>query len=460
VANEISLASPVSAFLQGRQANQENQLAQMRIQQGQEAQQRDVQFRQALPAYLTGGTNALAALYAADPERAMQAQQFQMQQNQLQQAQIVEKAKRAHAQASGVLNSASPAKYMQVLLPDIAKQWAAHNGKSPDELTDEDAKALASEVAAQAGAAAGIDPKLEEKDLGDRIAVIDPLTGRTLREIPKAATPGEKLSAQTSRANNAATVAATIRGQDITGADKGIPQGYEKDPANPGALRPIAGGPHDPNSTSTGMDSRSSVMFNRVAASAQAASKAISNIMELPVTTSSGFFGTAEPGHGLLDSARNVLAQKVTGQEAQDFKTMVAGVSRNLSTIETAGLAPNGAITNSMNAVLLGEGDTQMTKLRKMAEMRQIVEENLKPQLANPKLAPAQKDLVREIIGNVQRAVPFTHHDITLLQQSKDPKATIADFAIQKGLPTTGEITATGPGGKQLVLRNGRWVPK
>lgn len=216
-----------------------------------------------------------------------------------------------------------------------------------------------------------------------------------------------------------------------------VPSGYEPDPANPGAVRPVKGGPKDPDA-STGMDSRSSVMFNRVASSAQAAVKAIQNIAELPITTSSGIFGTAEPGHGLFASARNVLAQKVTGQEAQDFKTMVAGVSRNLSTIETAGLAPNGAITNSMNAVLLGEGDTQMTKLRKLAEMRQIVEENLKPQLANPKLAPAQKDLVRQIISSVQESVPFTHRDITLLQRSKNPEATIMDFATQAGLPSSG----------------------
>lgn len=162
MSNELTMASPVSAFMQGREASQENQLNQMRVQQGQEAQQRDAQFRQALPAYLTGGTNALAALYAADPERAMQAQQFSTQQNQIQQAQQVAKAKQAHAQATGVLNSASPAKYMQVLLPDIAMQWAAHNGKTVEELTDDDARQLADEVAVQAGAAAGIEPKALE----------------------------------------------------------------------------------------------------------------------------------------------------------------------------------------------------------------------------------------------------------------------------------------------------------
>ena len=160
----------MSAYLQGQQAaqgqresQQINQLRQMHLQQGQAAQARDTQFREALPAYLTGGTNALAELYTADPERAMQAQQFQTQQNQIQQAQQVAKAKQAHAQAQGVLNSASPARYMRILIPQVAQQWAEHSGKSAEEMTDEEARQLANEVSAIAGAQAGIEPKAQEQ---------------------------------------------------------------------------------------------------------------------------------------------------------------------------------------------------------------------------------------------------------------------------------------------------------
>lgn len=72
-----------------------------------------------------------------------------------------------------------------------------------------------------------------------------------------------------------------------------------------------------------------------------------------------------------------------------------------------------------------------------MAEMRQIVEQGLEPQLSNPKLGPTQKNLIQGIISSVQTAVPFTHHDITQLQQSKNPKATIMDFAGQQGLQSS-----------------------
>ena len=238
----------------------------------------------------------------------------------------------------------------------------------------------------------------------------------------------------------------TMRGQDLEAARAGIPAGYERDPNNPGALRPIVGGPHDPNATSAGMDSRSSVMFNRVAASANEAVTALKNIAELPVTTSTGWFGGAQPATTLMGSVKSVLGQKVTSQEAQDYKTMVAGVSRSLSTIETAGLAPNGSITHSMDSITLNEGDSQLTKLRKLAETRQIIEKGIEPNLSNPKLAPAQRQLIERIVSDVQQAIPFTQHDITKLQQSKNPNATLMDFAKQTGLPTTqAPSAANGP---------------
>jgi len=264
----------------------------------------------------------------------------------------------------------------------------------------------------------------------------------------------ERTAAETARtqftqgredARSAATRAVTMRGQDLEAGRANVPSGYERDPNNPGALRPIIGGPHDPNATSAGMDSRSSVMFNRVAASANEAVTALKNIAELPVTTSTGWFGGASPSTTLMGSVKSVLGQKVTSQEAQDYKTMIAGVSRSLSTIETAGLAPNGSITHSMDSITLNEGDSQLTKLRKLAETRQIIEKGIEPNLSNPKLAPAQRQLIERIVSDVQQAIPFTQHDITKLQQSKNPNATLLDFAKQSGLPTQATpVSATG----------------
>ena len=211
------------------------------------------------------------------------------------------------------------------------------------------------------------------------------------------------------------------------------PSGYERDPSDPNKLRPIEGGPADPNAKTAGLDSRSGVMLQRVLSSSAAAKKSIENIMELPISTSSGWFGGNTGSTGLLGAVKGNLAQKMTGQEAQDYNVMMAGVARNLSTIETAGLAPNGSITHSMENIVLKEGDTQFTRLRKMAEMRQIVEENMNTYLANPKIPAEQKSAIKQIVGDIQQAVPFTHHDLTQLESSKNKNATIMDFAKSSG---------------------------
>lgn len=356
--------------------------------------------------------------------------------------------------ATQVANSDNPLATVQQVAPQFPQQYDQVHGQGAfAQLSQDPAKLKAAAGQAAEQALAGlVDPakqfEAHQKMVEDHYKQEGPGGELARNQNTIAAENARAQAAQAAEAQrqqqaiaaeNARAAAArgvTIRGQDLEAGARGIPAGYERNPNNPGALRPIVGGPHDPNATSAGMDSRSSVMFNRVAASANEAVQALKNIAELPMTSSSGWFGSAQTGHSLMDSVKGVLAQKVTSQEAQDYKTMIAGVSRSLSTIETAGLAPNGSITHSMDSITLNEGDSQLTKMRKLAETRQIIEKGLEPNLANPKLAPAQRDLITRIIGDVQQAIPFTQHDITQLQQSKNPNATLLDFARKTGLPT------------------------
>jgi hypothetical protein len=207
MANELIQPNIVGSFLQGRQlvqqrqeAEQQNQLRAMQLQQAQQAQARDEQFRAALPAYLQGGTNGLAALYAADPERTMQAQAFMTQQNQLAKTQKVEEAKQALAQAQGVLNSEAPATYMRLLIPQVAQQWAEHSGKSVDEMTDDEAMALAEQVSTLASSQAGILPKFTNPEAGQKdgkevFFQTDEATGRA-RVVPGVAPRPQKPQVQ------------------------------------------------------------------------------------------------------------------------------------------------------------------------------------------------------------------------------------------------------------------------
>lgn len=188
---EILQFNPIGSVMQGQQfsqakqdAGQQNQLRAMQLQQGQQGMQRDQQFRNELATYLQGGSDNLAALYQADPERAMQVQQFQVQQNKFAREKAVEEAKQFYAQAQGVLNSESPAEYMRILLPKVAEAWAQQTGKPVDELSGDDARAMAERAAAKYGAQAGILPEYTSPEAGqvegeDKFFQVDKISGRT-----------------------------------------------------------------------------------------------------------------------------------------------------------------------------------------------------------------------------------------------------------------------------------------
>src|SRR5882762_1056791 len=112
------------------------------------------------------------------------------------------------------------------------------------------------------------------------------------------------------------------------------PAGFEWDPDKEDTLRPIKGGPKD--TTSKPWSGREKVFSERIVASADQASRAIENITELPVGASTGVLGVgASPGHSVYEAGRDVLRNKLSSQEVQDYGTMLAGVRRNLATIET-----------------------------------------------------------------------------------------------------------------------------
>lgn len=222
------------------------------------------------------------------------------------------------------------------------------------------------------------------------------------------------------------------------------PSGYRLSTTTPGTYEYIPGGPADPNKPQpTNFSGREAQMFQRVLSSASEANAAIQNIMELPMGASSGVFGVgASPGTGMLASAKGVLTNKLSSQETQDYESMMPGLGRSLSTIETAGLAPNGALTGQMGKLDLREGDTGYTKLRKMAEYRQIVVKGIETNLDNPRIPKEQKDVVRRIISEVKATIPFTHHDITELQrrQLKNPDLTIAQLVQGQGLGASSSL--------------------
>lgn len=179
--------------------------------------------------------------------------------------------------------------------------------------------------------------------------------------------------------------------------------------------------------------SRESVQIQRVILAINQVEKDASNISKLPITTTRGILGGREQEKSLFEATKETLANTVTGQEAQTYNVMATGIQRNLAAIEAAGLMPSGALTRQMDAVIIKEGDTNLTKLQKLAQIRQIAEAGLETILSNPRVSESQKEHMREINKKLKESIPFTQEQLLALPaiQNANPKATLRD--VMKG---------------------------
>lgn len=184
---------------------------------------------------------------------------------------------------------------------------------------------------------------------------------------------------------------------------------------------------------------REAIFNKRIILSSNQAMKDLENVVQLPLSASTGILGGRRQGPGLFDAGKEVLANKMTSQESQSYNAMATGFQRSLATIEAAGLMPSGSLTHQMDAVIFKEGDTNLTKMHKLAQTRQIVESGLEVLLADDRVPKEIKDQIAGIVGRVEKAVPFTHQDLTRLTQEQqiNPKTTLKDV-MQKNKKTGG----------------------
>lgn len=188
---------------------------------------------------------------------------------------------------------------------------------------------------------------------------------------------------------------------------------------------------------------RESTQINRVVMAGNQASKDLDNIAQLPLTVSRGIFGGRKQGPSLFEAAKETLTTTMTTQEVQTYNVMATGFQRSLAAIEAIGLAPTNALVQQMDAVILKEGDTNLTKMQKLAQIRQIIEAGMETTLSNPRVPSETKQHIQGIVDRVRTAVPYTQRDMLKLMQMQqnNPNATLNDVLRRQttsdGIPVT-----------------------
>ena len=208
------------------------------------------------------------------------------------------------------------------------------------------------------------------------------------------------------------------------------PAGYRpKSGSATGELEFIPGGPADPNKT-VPLGNRESVFINRIGIASNETAKDLENIVKIPLTTSRGVFGGRQQGGSLFDAGKESLTNAMTTQDVQSYNVLASGLQRNLAAIEAAGLAPSGTLTHQMDAVIFKNGDTNFSKLQKLAQIKQIANAGIETTLSNPRLPEKQVKHFEDILDKINKAVPFDNGDLITLQQSHqtNPNISINDI--------------------------------
>lgn len=162
--------------------------------------------------------------------------------------------------------------------------------------------------------------------------------------------------------------------------------------------------------------------IQRLVGASNEAVASLQNLVDLPISATAGWFQGLqnETAESLGGAIHRTIANKLTGQDAQDIATTFTGLQRTLAVIDAQGSAYGVVgLSKQMQALMPREGDSSITVLRKYAEMRQILDQGIESITSSPDTAKSQVKLLDDVKAKVAEAVPWTVKDVTDLERSK-----------------------------------------
>lgn len=189
------------------------------------------------------------------------------------------------------------------------------------------------------------------------------------------------------------------------------------------------------SSPSAGKQAETQTTALRGAANEAVAS--LKNLTELPISATSGAFMGVQyhTPEGLADALKRGIARSFTPQESRDLFITFSGLGRSLATLEAQGRASGlVGLSGQMDRLMPQSGDSPLTVMRDYAEIRQIIERSVESAKVNSR-NPDSTKLFDKILEETRDAVPFSVHDINMLQYgANNPKAvrTVAEDVFKR----------------------------
>lgn len=187
-----------------------------------------------------------------------------------------------------------------------------------------------------------------------------------------------------------------------------------EDPQDPSGVLHDANGPvQGPDlNANKGEGAVSERNTRRMVIAAQGLAKEANNLSKIGLSESTGAQITGG-GKGVLGTISENMGKSFSTDSQQNYKTSIAGMERQLATLELAGGIPPGTYVNQLKTAVANDpSDTPSNRLFHAGIYRQIVEVAAESAHASPKMAQQSKDAIYDAVEKVQKAIPFTTGEV------------------------------------------------
>jgi hypothetical protein len=140
---------------------------------------------------------------------------------------------------------------------------------------------------------------------------------------------------------------------------------------------------------------------------------AMDAISRLPATATSGVLPNLQTKDGMFNYVRNFFGRTMSSNESKSVETLFTGITRNLAAIEASGAATGlVGLATQMEKLIPRAGDTAFDVALKLADIRRIAVENIRPLVASGLMKPEQVAEANRLITKIEQVVPYTTNEV------------------------------------------------
>lgn len=189
---------------------------------------------------------------------------------------------------------------------------------------------------------------------------------------------------------------------------------------NPALFHPTGG--NNPNAPKGGMGAILQRYAGATGTAAEQLGIEMHNMLQIPWGSDTGVLGTgfgADQGHDLLSTPLNALRNTMSSQNTQLYTQSAANIGRFIATLEKGGRPVTTQEGNAAAAAFtMNPGDTDLTRLQKMASLSQHAQAAVDSYLKffGGELSDDQKSYFNDLKKGFSASIPFDLDDVAALR--------------------------------------------